>query len=72
MTPLTKTIERVCTRTNGNGQRPLVVTFEPGDVFTVRVSRQRKAQALRAPVSALYRQLAQWKADAERRLKSHH
>lgn len=47
--------------------RRLIVTLEPGDIRAMRLKRTRVTY--RAPLSRVFRQLAEWHAEAQRRQK---
>ena len=67
MTELLKPVRRRTRSPFAHYRKRLVVSFEPGDVLAMRLERTRTT--IRAPLAAVYRQLAMWHADAERRRK---
>ena len=67
MTELERVVRRRARAPFGHYRRRIVVSLEPGDVLAMRLERTRTT--LRAPLSAVYQQLAEWHANAERRRK---
>ena len=67
MTELTKPVRRRTRELFAHYRKRLVVSFEPGDVLAMRLERSRTT--FRATLAAVFRQLATWHADAERRRK---
>ena len=67
MTDLLKPVRRRTRNPFAHYRRRIVVSFEPGDVLAMRLERSRTT--FRATLAAVFRQLATWHADAERRRK---
>jgi hypothetical protein len=64
MTDLDRPVYRRTKLPFAHYRRRLVVALEPGDTIAMRLERTRTIY--RAPLSAVYRQLAEWHAMAER------
>ena len=64
MTDLNKLVLRRTKLPFAHYRRRLVVALEPGDTIAMRLERTRTIY--RVPLSAVYRQLAEWHAMAER------
>ena len=64
MTDLNKPVLRRTREPFGHYGRRIVVALEPGDTISMKLERSRVAY--RAPLAAVYRQLADWHAAAER------
>lgn len=67
MTDLLRTVRRRTRVPFAHYRKRIVVSLEPGDVLAMRLERTRTTY--RATLAAVYRQLATWHADAERRNK---
>jgi hypothetical protein len=67
MTDLARPVRRRCRDPFAHYRKRIVVSLEPGDVLAMRLERTRTT--FRAPLSAIYRTLAEWHARAEIRRK---
>lgn len=67
MTDLDKPVYRRTRLPFAHYRRRIVVALEPGDVLAMRLERTRTTY--RAPLSAVYRQLAEWHVLAQKREK---
>ena len=67
MTELCRPVRRRTRAPFAHYRKRIVVSFEPGDLLAMRLERTRTT--FRATLAAVYRQLATWHADAERRRK---
>jgi hypothetical protein len=65
MTELQKSVRRRTRSPFAHYRKRIVVCLEPGDVLAMRLERTRTTY--RAPLSAVFRQIAEWHASAERR-----
>jgi hypothetical protein len=67
MTDLTKAVCRRSRSTFAHYRRRIVIILEPGDLLAMRLERSRTTY--RAPFDKVFRQLADWYAQAESRRK---
>jgi hypothetical protein len=67
MTDLDKPVRRRTREPFAHYKRRLIVVLEPGDVLAMRLERSRTVY--RAPLETVFRQLAEWNAQAEARRK---
>jgi hypothetical protein len=67
MTELERSVRRRTRSPFAHYRKRIVVILEPGDIIAMRLERTRTTY--RAPLSAVFRQLADWHADAELRRK---
>ena len=67
MTDLEKTVRRLTRTPFAHYRKRIVVILEPGDILAMRLERTRTT--FRASLPAVFRQLAEWHASAERKRK---
>lgn len=67
MTDLEKPVRRRGRFPFAHYRKRIVVSLEPGDILAMRLERTRTTY--RAEMAAVFRQLAEWHASAERRRK---
>ena len=67
MTELEKTVRRRTRSPFAHYRKRIVVILEPGDILAMRLERTRTTY--RAGLPAVFRQLVEWHASAERRRK---
>lgn len=67
MTDLERPVSRRSRAPFAHYRRRIVVILEPGDSLAMRLERSRTVY--RAPLETVFRQLAQWHAQAEARRK---
>jgi hypothetical protein len=67
MTELEKAVRRRTRSPFAHYRKRIVVILEPGDILAMRLERTRTTY--RAGLSAVFRQLVEWHANAERRRK---
>jgi hypothetical protein len=67
MTELQKSVRRRTRSPFAHYRKRIVVSLEPGDILAMRLERTRTTY--RAELGAVFRQLAEWHASAERRRK---
>ena len=67
MTDLVKTVRRRARSPFAHYRKRIVVILEPGDCVAMRLERSRTV--FRAPISALYRQMVEWRVAAIQREK---
>ncbi len=67
MTELDRPVRRRTRLPFAHYRKRIVIILEPGDVVAMRLERSRTVH--RAPISAVYRQLVEWRAAAIRREK---
>jgi hypothetical protein len=65
MTELQKSVRRRTRSPFGHYRKRIVVSLEPGDILAMRLERSHTTY--RAMLSAVFQQLADWHAAAERR-----